>query len=251
MPEIDFETEMDKEIAKITNKGVENKGTEEKFKPSDKVWLPKANRKWACTVVNLLPREIVEDKPHLLPNTFKIPAAKWGDIAVLHVEEAIHYIPNPLIDEGKPGSSFRQITPPNEVARSLVEDYKNAHIATTEDAEPGLFWVEGRLSLDDIREYHSEEIKEADRKQKNWFRNLVALADADWEKNKNRLAVSDLQRLAARCLGIRKDWVEMQMQETVNCPFCTVAIPPDAIKCPNCKEVVKPEEYKKLLSKVS
>src|SRR4051812_21249125 len=85
--------------------------------------LPVEARKYACTVVNLLPREILEEKPHLLPGAFLIPAATWGDIGILHVEEAIHYVPNPLIDDGKPGSSIKQVTSPRELARSICEDY--------------------------------------------------------------------------------------------------------------------------------
>jgi hypothetical protein len=234
-----------------------NNPFESKQEIAQKRQIPKErlNRKYACTVVNLLPRELFEDKPHLLPNTFLIPPATFRDgkfeIAVLHVTEAIHYVPNPLIDEGKPGSSFRVVTPPNELARSLVDDYKSGNICLSPEAEPGLFWVEGLLTAEEIKELHEDEIREADRKQRNWFRNLVALADADWEKNHNRLAVSDLQRLAARCLGINKDWVEMEQMETVRCPFCTISIPTSAIKCPNCKEVVSKEGYRKLTEQLS
>lgn len=208
---------------------------------------PKRERKptkYACTVVSLLPFELLEEKPHMLPSAFKVPAAKGYDKpGILHVEEGIHYIPNPLIDEGKPGSSIRQTTSPNEMARSIVEDYASAHVALSDNGGPGLFWVEGRLTAKQIVEEYADLLGEYKQRQKNWFRNLCALADADWQKNHNMLAVSDLQRAAARDLGIKKDWVEFVAQETMNCPFCTVAIPPAAVKCPNCSEIVDKKRY--------
>jgi hypothetical protein len=217
-------------------------------KPKKKI--PIQARRYACTVVNLLPIQLNEPKPHMLPSHFVIPAAvsQNGKLfpTVTHIEEGIHYIPNPLIDEGKPGSSIKQVTTPNEMARSIVEDYVTANVALGEDAEPGLFWVEGRLTLEEVREFHADKLFDAERKQINWFRNLCAMADADWQKNHNMLAVSDLQRIAARHLGVRKDWVDMAVQESVNCRFCTMPMPPLAIICPNCKEIVNKEAYDKL-----
>lgn len=203
-------------------------------------------RKYACTVVSLLPIELHEDKPFMLPGTFIVPAAKYGDIAFLHVEEGIHYIPNPLVDEGKPGSSFKTVTPPSEMARSIVEDYVSANIATGEDAQPGLFWVEGRLVREEILRFYFNQVAEAKRKQDNWFKNLIAMADADFTKNKNKMSVSDLQRMAARCIGYRAEWVDFAGESVKQCPFCTISIPIDAVKCPNCREIVDRDRYKQL-----
>jgi len=207
---------------------------------------PFAPREYACTVVSLLPIALREEKPHMLPSTFIIQASSKGDFSILHVGEGIHWIPNPLVEEGKPNSSFRQITSPGEMARSICEDYKYANISISENAEPGLFWVHGKLMKDEIRKHHSSELAIAEEKQKNWFRNLVALADADWNKNHNMLAVSDLQRKAAEYLGVNKEWVKLNPQETVNCPFCTIPIPTFAIICPNCKQVVNDTEFNKV-----
>src|SRR6266568_620758 len=186
------------------------------------------DRLYGATVVTLLPKSLLEEKPHLLPGVYNIPAATWGDIEVLHVDEGCQYIPNPLIDEGQPGASIKQIVPPPEIARSLVDDYKSAHIALGENAAPGLFWVQGKLTKEEVKKFHAREVERARVQQTNWFRNLIAMADADWMKNHNMLAVSDLQRLAAKCLGVKKDWVEFAMQETIQCPFCTTGIPSHA-----------------------
>jgi len=210
------------------------------------------SRKYACTVINLLPFELPEEKPMMLPSVFRVPEARFEGnklvkLGILHVEEGVHYVPNPLVDEGRPGSSIRQITPPTEMARSICEDYTSAHIETSETAQPGLFWVEGRLTEKDLIEEYPDLISDRLRMQFNWFRRLCALADADFKKNRNMLSVSDLQRSAAKILGVRAEWVEMQMSEYVVCKFCTTQIPTFAIKCPNCKEIVDKEAYDKLV----
>jgi len=208
-------------------------------------------REYACTVVNLLPYDIREEKPHMLPSAFNIPAGKKnpdGSVTpgILHVADGIHYIPNPIIDDGKPGSSIKQTTPAREMARSICEDYNCAHVATDDGAEPGLFWVDGRLEADEVLEHYKDLYEFRLARMKNWFTNLVAMADADWNKNHNMMAVSDLQKKAARFLGIKKDWVEFAAVETLNCKFCTSPVPLGAIVCPNCHNVLDVKKFEEM-----
>lgn len=203
---------------------------------------------YACTVVSLLPYELHEEKPHMLPSTFIIPAASMDGrvFGILHVREGIHYIPNPLMDEGKPGSTIKQTTSPAEMARSICEDYNCAHVALGEDAQPGLFWVPGKLTQKDVISYHGKRLLAIKKRQKNWFHNLCVMADADWQKNHDMRAVSDLQRLAAKSLGINREWVEFKMEEMTKCPYCNSSLSPDAAVCANCKEIVNKTKYDNL-----
>jgi len=214
---------------------------EQELLEEDDVEVPE----YCCTVVSLLPYELSEDKPHMLPSTFKVPPASMDGLrfGILHVKEGIHWIPNPLIDEGKPGSSIKQVTPPSEMARSICEDYNSAHVALTDNASPGLFWVPGKLTQDDVEKFHRRKIQAARERQKNWFKNLCMMADADWEKNHNMLAVSDLQRIAAKSLGVNKEWVEFKVEEMNKCPFCKISVSSDASKCSNCGEIINPTLY--------
>lgn len=196
---------------------------------------------YGCTVVTLLPYSFVEDKPHILPSTFAIPAAPEGGINILHVGEAIHYVPQAFDDK-----SIKQTTSPREMARSIVDDYSNSHICLAEGAGPGLFWVDGLLTISQVLRHHKEKVDNARERQKNWFHNLVSMADADWQRNHNMLAVSDLQRIAARSLGIVKDWVEFRALETKQCPYCKAPIDPTSVKCLNCHEVVDVVRYKQM-----
>lgn len=204
--------------------------------------VPLPQRKYACTVVSLLPFPLHEEKPHLLPSTFKIPSAKGTKhkLAVLHVESAMFFLPD-VFDEKR---NIPVHTTPAEMAKSLVDDYVSANIATSEDAWPGLFWLEGRLSEDEVVKYFASKVAETRRQQDNWFKALCAMADADWQKNHNMMAVSDVQKLAAEELGIKADWVAFIVPVTITCPYCKAAIDPASVKCFNCKEVVNVEAYK-------
>ena len=206
------------------------------------------HKAYSCTVVSLLPYELREEKPHMLPSTFIIPAASMDGkkLGILWVREGVHYIPNPLMDEGKPGASIKQVTTPAEMARSICEDYNCAHVALGEDASPGLFWVPGRLVQRNIEKMYSKRLEAARLKQKNWFHNLCVMADADWEKNHDMRAVSDLQRLAAKNMGINRQWVEFRMEEMTRCPYCNSPLSPSAAVCGNCKEVINKTKYAKL-----
>lgn len=205
-------------------------------------------RKHACTIVSMLPFELNEEKPHMLPSSFRIPAAKDGKYGIAHIEEGLHYIANPLIDEGKPGSSIKQVTLPDDMARSIVDDYASAQVCLGENATPGIFWVPGRLTLKQVLENYPKLVKKYEALQLGWFRNLCSLADADWEKNHNRLAVSDLQRNAARTLGVKKEWVDFKVEETDTCPFCSTAVSKTAVKCSNCKEVLDVKRYNDMIN---
>lgn len=208
---------------------------------------PFSKPEYACTVVNFMPISIIEPKPHMIPSHFVIPKAQ-GDIPGLaYIKEGVTFIPNPLIEEGKPGSTFRQITTPMEMARSICEDYNAAHIALTDDAKPGLFWVEGRMNWEEVQKYHPTEVETAKRQQYNWFRNLINMADSDWQKNKNMSAVSDLQRIAANAMGVKKEWVNwIEPDALIKCPYCKVDIDKDSVLCANCKQVVNQAKLREL-----
>lgn len=206
-------------------------------------------KKYQCTIVSLLPWEPApEEKPHLLPSVFIIPKAnpKTG-IGVSHVGEAIYYVPNPFDER-----STKVSTSPNEVARSVVEDYVSGQMCLGDNCCPGLFWLEGELTEADVLKHFSNKVAEYKEKQINWFKALVNLADADFTKNRNRMAISDIQIHAAKYIGYNADWVDFNSQliEMAKCKFCQSPISIEAIKCPVCNEVVNPEAYKKLREQV-
>lgn len=198
---------------------------------------------YVCTIVNLVPKEINEHKPHLLPSTYNIPAAPKDGFSVSYIGQSIHYIPDPF-DEKR---SYRQTTTPMEMARSLVDDWKYANIALGENAEPGLFWIEGRHTHKEVSLKFEGLLNRAKQLQLNWYKNLIAMADGDWKKNHNMLAVSDLQKMAAQALGYEAEWlIDTILPDLIICPYCKAKIDPDSVKCYNCKEIVNQKKYDEL-----
>src|SRR3990167_7876194 len=147
---------------------------------------------YACTVVSLLPFELNEEKPHMLPSSFIVPAANGDKFGILHVREGVHYIPNPLMD---------------------------------------------------VEKFHRKRLESNRKMQKAWFHNLCIMADADWEKNHDMRAVSDLQRAAAKYLGINKEWVEFRMEEMTKCVYCNSSVSPEASICQNCHQIINRTKY--------
>lgn len=213
--------------------------------PIPSKFIPKS---YKATVVSLIPWQMFpEEKPHLQPSTYKIPIAPKDGISVFHVGEAGYNVANPFDD-----TNIRVPVTPDEIARSIVEDYVSAQICLDEGACPGIFWVQGELTVEDVMQYYPEKVAEYRLKQTNWFKLLVGMADADFTKNKNILAISDIQRHAARSLGIKKDWVDFSVlgQDLEYCPFCKSIVPIGAVVCNVCREVINREAYNKLKGEV-
>lgn len=209
--------------------------------PPVKPFEPKG---YVCTLVSLLPYQPPpEHKPHILPSTFVIPAAdpEWG-FGILHVGEGVHFIPDVFNDK----NNHRILTPPYEMARSIIEDFSSAQLGIEDGAAPGLFFVEGGLTPAEVKRTCGEQLAAAKLKQENWFKGLVVMADVDWVRNKNAMAVSDLQRNAAKALGLKREWLDITTIETAICPFCKVSVQPDAIKCHSCHEIVNIKLYKEM-----
>jgi len=200
------------------------------------------------TVVSLLPFQLEERKPTLIPEWFVVPAAKDGKPGILHVKDCHS---NLAMIEGK---TFPVTHSAEEISNSIVNDYCSSHLEASDDAKPALFWVFGRLSASDVLVQHKDKVDEARKKQNIWFMRLVRRADDDWEKTKQHRMITDLQRHAATSLGLHnKAWMTpIEPMELVKCPFCMHLIEKEAVICTNCKQVVDKEKAAKLgLAKVS
>src|SRR5437867_1071283 len=177
------------------------------------------------TIVSILPFDIVEDKPGLIPNRYEIKACKDGTPQVLHVSSAVHYV---YIPERSP---LRIVTPAEELARSLVEDFVNAQIGITPDASPGIWNLLGKLTAQEAKG-KPEYLINLQRHRK-WLTNIVKMADDDWTRYHSNQAISDFQRAAAVSLGYNPEqhpWMAPQlMLQSVRCPSCGLAVSPDLV----------------------
>lgn len=194
------------------------------------------------TVVNFLPYATEERKPGLIPERYYIPAAEDGKPGILHVQDAHS---NLYVLEGK---TYRIPHIAQEVAEALCNDYNRAQLEGSEDAHPALFCVEGKHSADDILNKFKPLVEEALKKQRLWFTKLVRRADDDWARWQQHRMITDIQRYAARQLGlVNKAWYHTpEPIEFVKCPACATLVEKDAAICKNCHHVVDKEKAKEL-----
>lgn len=208
----------------------------------------------AATVVSMVPFNISEFKPGMTPGTFTIPPAPEGDFSTLLVKKCTHGV---YLDENRPVLIVP--TAPEEVAQSICFDYMKGQMGIQVGvAEPALFWVSGDYYIDPaapdknkrgalLAEFATE-FREADRKQLQWFKNLVADADDAWSKFHQRGMVSVPQRIAASRLKLEREWMlDLEVTTALSeCPACFEKVHPKAIICKGCNAVLKPEEYAKI-----
>lgn len=200
-----------------------------------------------ATIISMLPYPLEEKRPSLVAMRYEIPAAEENDFVVVHIAdtEAMHYVGE--------GNVLRRTVSGEQVAGSLVNDHINASYGIKENAFPALKTLPGKHSKEFIQKNFAKELEELRKIQKNWFAEQVKLADDAWNNPRNgrrAQAISDLQRLACKSLGLNREWQIAYRVDNIECPACTTFIPSKALVCPNCQTVLNPTEYTKQFKKV-
>lgn len=202
----------------------------------------------AATIVSLVPFPIKEFKPGMQPGNFNLEPAPDGGFTVLLVKKCKHGV---YLDENRPVLVVP--TAPEEVAQAVCFDYKKGQLGVQFDvAEPGLFWVPGDYTdpkmLPALKAEFAAEFREAEKKQIEWFKALVAQADDSWAKYRMRGIISILQRVAAQRLKLNREWLlEGEVEAALSeCPVCYEKVNPRAILCRSCNAVLNQKEYDKI-----
>lgn len=190
------------------------------------------------TVVSIYPRPINESKPGLIPSVFMIPAGSPENPQILHVNHAT--CPIYAFD----GKSIPQTILSEEVAGAIVRDFINGAMARREDAYPGLFYVDGHLTVDEIKKKYADKLKEATEIQTRWLGSLVELADDDWAQNKRHKNISELQRLAAQMLNLNREWLKVTPKSITTCPSCAATLEGTPVVCMRCNFILDEARYK-------
>ena len=197
------------------------------------------------TVVSLFPREIDEIKHTIQPGRFLIPAGSLEKPGILVVGSSSWW---KEIDQDQP---LLEIPVSSiQIGESIVRDYCNGILGCNMgDTMPGLFYVPGEWSLNDIKTKSKALIEAANTKQRNWYQVLIRLADTLWARtNGNPLTISEDMRLAARELNlINKEWIkDTQAVELIRCIACGHLKNPLYPVCSNCKAISDPAKAKEL-----
>jgi len=202
-----------------------------------------------CTVVSLLPYPLCEEKPGLVPGTFKIPYTEPGDFTLFNVERCTHAV---YLDSNRPRLI---VTDPSDlVAKSIAYDHKIAMICYEAGiAEPGISWVWGEYQNDADGKsafilQHNLLLKQLNELQTEWYTRLLRMADDDWATYRKHKFITQLQRVAARVLGqVDREWMlEHRIEEALSkCKFCFSQVHPEACICYSCHGILDQERYKK------
>jgi len=188
------------------------------------------------TIVNIFPKDIYEEKPTIEPGKFNIPAGTYDKPAVLTIGSSSWWKD---IDADQPMLEMQRSS--IEVANAVVTDYCNSMLGSNMgDSMPGLFFVLGEQSSNDIVVKFKTKLDEMKAKQINWYKVLVRIADSLWARTQgNSLAIWDEMRLAARELNFNdKPWLkDYQISELVRCKACGGMRNPLFPICPSCKVI--------------
>lgn len=199
----------------------------------------------SASVISIVPIKIRERKP-MLPAEFNFEPAKLEAPFILHLGKGINDI---YVGEGRGhyGADRTVIRVPIDaevVAEAVVTDWVDVQYGVVPpDAIPGLFWLPGLVTAEKLKD--SPEIKLANERQLNWFKNLVKLADDDWNKYRQHKTISDIQRYAAGYLKLERPWLldTEIVQALSECPSCFEKVHPRAIVCAHCRFVLDQPRY--------
>ena len=194
------------------------------------------------TIVSLIPIKIEETKPGMVPDTFVIPPATDTLPSTLVVTNGKH-----AVYLGDDQSNWVPELS-KDLVESIISDFVSAQPGITFDpvALPGLFSVDGRKSKSDILSLHHDELQEHRQNQNRWYNNLVLIADDDWQDNKRQSHISNLQRIAAKTLGLERPWlVAESVARSKRCPACLELVHPEAAICSKCRTVIDEKKYSK------
>lgn len=189
-----------------------------------------------CTIVSIFPRLIKEEKFTIEEGHYQIDPGTYEKPSVLVVKPSSWWkdidAEQPLVEI--PVSSI-------QVSESVIKDYCNSMLGCNMgDTMPGLFYVVGDLTSDQIKSSYKKALDEAKEKQDRWYLVLVKIADSLWARSGgNPLVIWDIMRLAALSLNLNeKPWLkDYSIIEKVNCKACGALKDPAYPVCQMCKAI--------------
>lgn len=121
-----------------------------------------------------------------------------------------------------------------EIAEDLVREINGD---SGEGSYHGVFVAAGQ-------EPTKEELEEARKKLEVFQIRLVETADLEWERSHNMMFITDLERRAARELGLEKPWL-YDPKPMADCPACGEKIRPGVAVCRTCGAILDREKAAK------
>lgn len=120
-------------------------------------------------------------------------------------------------------------------AREIAEDLaRELNGDSGEGSFHGVFVADGEMPTE-------AELADARRRLEEFQRRLVASADLEWERTRNPMFITDLERRAARQLGLEKPWL-YDPKPLAECPACGEKIKPGVAVCKSCNAILDREK---------
>lgn len=195
-----------------------------------------------AVIVSFLPYDYSPQLSGLLPSAFHIPAAEPDDFVVVPITDCMEHVY--LLD----GKTLPRMISGREVAGSIAYDLLNATPSVSNNSKPGIKSLPGNLTKEQIINMFPDELEQLRLMQRNWYGELVKVADDTWNDPNARgkhQSISDVQRIACRRLGLNREWLTAVVTNNVPCFACGFMVLDTALICMNCKTVLKPDEYSK------
>jgi len=127
-------------------------------------------------------------------------------------------------------------------AREIAEDIaREINNDSGERSFHGVFVAAGETPTE-------AELADARRRLEEFQRRLVAAADLEWERTKNPMFITDLERRAARQLGQEKPWL-YNPKPLAECPVCAEKIKHGVAVCRSCGAILDREKSRTIRSR--
>jgi hypothetical protein len=196
----------------------------------------------SATLVSYYPLEFREFVPFLYPSEYIIPPSNGKDPQILVIEDGFYIVDNRNV-ENAPG--MRIEVPAERIAYSLINDFRLSSAHATETAYPAIFYVPEKVDVPTLLKKYNGLIQESLQAQKNWFRRLVQVADDNWQRYRMHRMITDLERLAAKTLGLDREWLNV-LVELENCPACNTKVSKNQVVCHQCRFILNEAAYKNM-----
>ena len=193
-------------------------------------------------IVSLYPFKLDIEKNSIEPSRWIIPKGSKESPAVVPVADGKYQY---YVDSDR--GYQEMLLPAAQIAESVVKDFLVSCLHAGPDSHPGLFWVPEPFNP----ETHLEQAKKALDAQEKYFKNLIRIADSDWSRAPNPSMIGEIQKVAARYFGLKREWALEPGEDTRMCPMCSVTVKSFAVVCPQCRYVLQPKKYERMRDRVA
>lgn len=219
-----------------------------------------------ATIISAYPAKMTEFKPGINPGSFTIPPGNFPDPSRPDRKPSALVIgPSTFRVYLQEDRYFMGSTPASAMAQSIVQDFLTSQLGYLPPvgkpgdpeyvpaAHPAVLWVPGEYTVEEfLNSEYAQMLDNLRPVQHKWFEAICRMADDDWNRFHRHIAVSDIQRIAAKEIGLdpnQHEWMvfSTSTEKKEYCPACGEARRPNAVICHACRAVFDPIRYGQLL----